>query len=202
MADTLRYLAEARALIPDNAQQLVSPKDVREYLLALEPDRGGYFLPSASGPVVVSLPAAGTWVELNSTTIPGMVGTPNALRWSNDGLARPIPAWGSEVTVPAGHRRSSFVTGIISADPVENNDDSWQVVGGVNGVPEEDQAETFKISENGEIATITHVGFLSTAQDGSEYLSLFLRNLDAARNMNLYSGGLVVQGYAYEEAPI
>lgn len=201
MADTLRYLAEARALIPDNAQNLVSPQDVREYLLALEPDRGGYMRDGSLGPAVVSL-AANVWTEINSATVPGVVPFSYSVRWANDGNARPLPEWGPEVTVPAGHERGLLVTAIVAADPVSNNDDDFEIALSIGGTFVEDSAERFKITENGEISTVTLISGGPLPADGSQYVAIGLRNLDASRDINVYSIELLCQTYAFEEAPI
>jgi len=201
MADTLRYLAEARSLIPDNAQNLVSPQDVREYLLALEPDRGGYTRPGSAGAATISL-TANVWAELNSVTVPGIVPYANPVRWGNDANARPFPSWGPDVTVPPGHKRFLVATGLIAADPVLQNDDDFELALSINGTPLEDQAERFKITENGEIASVTLIAGTQLLMDGSEYVALAIRNLDASRDINLYSIDFVCESSAYEEAPI
>ncbi len=202
MADTLRYLSEVRALIPDNAQQLVAPQDVREYLLALEPDRGGYVLPTSAGPVTLTLPAAGEWVEINSVTLPGLVPIGYPIRWANDTNARPVPAWGGEVTVPAGHTRAAYVTAALSLDPDATNTDDFELGISYGGTIDPDSVERFKVKDTADIVTVTVIAGAPLVQDGSTYVAAAVRNLNGARDVNVYSAFLLVRGYAYETEPV
>lgn len=198
MADTLRNLSDARALLPDNSTNLISPQDVREYLLALEPDRGGASF--HNGPVRVPL-TVNVWTELNAATLPGMIGFENPVRWSVDGQARPIPAWGSEVVVPVTLKRGMLATGIVSVDPLQNNDDTFELAVSIGGVVREDTAEIFRITENGEIATVTIIDGGAMPVDGSLYVALAVRNVSASRDINVHTLAMLAQSYAYETDP-
>ena len=201
MADTLRHLAAARALLPDNASNLVSPQDVREDRLALEPDRGGYALEVDDGPVTIPL-NQGVWVELNATTVPGIVPETSPVRWANDGLIRPVPAWGPDVTVPAGFLRSSMIAATISVDPIATTNDTFEIAASYGGVVDTDQRILFVVDANQEIEVIPFGAEHRLIVDGTEYVALVIRNVTGNGDLALYDMRCEVISRAYEEPPV
>jgi len=201
VADTLRHLADARALLPDNASNLVSPQDVREYLLALEPDRGGYSYPAEVGPVTLPL-VQNVWLELNGTTLPGMIPPSTAVRWINDGSIRPVPAWGPDVTVTPGFLRSSRTTARLSLDPSGAANDTFELALSYGGVVDEDARIPFVIDGNAEVQVIPFASEHRMAMDGTEYLALVVRNTTSGGSLIVYEAGLEVISRAYEEPPV
>ena len=201
MADTLRNLADARALLPDNASNLVSPQDVREYLLALEPDRGGYAYPSESGPVTLPL-TQNVWLELNDTTLPGMIPPSTSVRWINDAQIRPVPAWGPDVTVPAGFLRSSRSTAILSLDPSGAANDTFELALSYGGVVDESARIPFVIDANAAIQVVPFASEHRLAMDGTQYVALTVRNTTSDGDLIVHELGLEIISRAYEEPPV
>lgn len=201
MSDTLRDLATARALLPDNAQNLVAPQDVREYLLALEPDRGGYAFPLEQGPVTIPL-TQNVWAEINSSTLPGMIPPSTSVRWTNDGLVRPLPEWGPDVTVPAGFLRSSRTSAIIVVDPVASSNDTFELALSYGGVIDLDARIPFVIVENTEVLAVPFASEHRLNVDGSEYVALVVRNTTGGGDLVVYELGVEIITRAYEEPPV
>ena len=201
MVDTLRHLAEARALLPDNASNLVSPQDVREYLLALEPDRGGYSLEVDDGPAVIALDQ-GVWTEINATTVPGILPPTTAVRWTNDGLSRPVPDWGPDVTVPAGFLRSSRISSTLSIDPIATTNDTFEVAASYGGVVDEAKRILFVVDANQEIEVVPFGAEHRLIVDGTQYVALVIRNVSGGGDLALYDLRLEVTSRAYEEPPV
>jgi len=133
---------------------------------------------------------------------PGIVPIGYPIRWTNDGNARPVPAWGTEVTVPAGHSRAALVTAALSLDPDESNTDDFELGISYGGTIDPDSIERFRTRDRQDIVTVTVISGAPLIQDGSTYVAAAVRNLNAARDVNVYAAFLLVQGHAYETEPV
>lgn len=120
MPTTLLTYDQARAGLPDNTANLISPADSRDAILSVAADAGAVSDDSAFAlPLAIGVPT-----NLNNAS-PAPAGDVLA-RWAIDGNDALIPDWGSTV-LPAGLFRGVSATLSLSGEIQGNGDQDLQI---------------------------------------------------------------------------
>ena len=178
MPTTLLTYDQARAGLPDNTANLISPADARNAILSVAADAG-----EISDDTAFTLPlAVGVPTNLNNAS---PAPTADILaRWSVDGNSALIPDWGATIT-PAGLERAVSASAIIDAeiDSVSDQDIQIDLLRGATIVA------TVTVTMEGGAGTsdILHaiLALESYEVDAGEPWSIQVTNLTASNNLDV-----------------
>jgi len=193
--DTLSTFTQALGLVPDNTSRLIGPVSTRSVWLSLTTDRGGAQADPGQLPAVITIPAAGTWVDIPIDT--GVfLPTTNPLFWRNDANAHVFYNYQADwppANVPPGHIREVTMLAVVTIDP--SGTGTHELAFSVSGVPIPPFVQFDPASQQNEL-TVTVNATSPIDVSAAPPISVQIRNLDSAGDVTLLGADFKVFGGA------
>lgn len=189
MADTLKYIDEALAGVPDNTSGLVTPQDVRELALSGIADGASLY---EYDPFTIPFVGLGVPVDI-PLLLPSLVSLVS-IGWLVDVNGHLVPDWPASIIVPVGHTRALTLSSIIVATKQGGGTGDYAFRFTKDGTP---------LAGPGEVITLTTVAEsmihaqldLNVISDAAVY-SITAEGIDSTDDLDITEFQLRVEGGA------
>jgi hypothetical protein len=180
MAQTLLYLDQALAGIPDNSQQLIVPENIRDFMVSQAQGKG--FLEHTDN--IALIITDGVWLQIN----PVLTNPSTAqILWSFDGNNLAFPSYSidlTDTTVPPGYTKLASVVAVLELTKALGGADNYEVSFTKNGATF-GQPESVEFSAAGtQTVTILHA-FLTDVSITTDTFGVQIQGVGTSDNLTL-----------------